>query len=290
MKSAESLQGHRPSVIVRSKDKVDSIEKTLTGLRSQTIDVEIVVVDSGSTDGTLEIARRYCDELIEIPASSFTYGGSLNLGAEKSSGDVVFALSAHCVPSSEQWVEWALEAYTDSSVAGTTGEVWAPNRGRLSGPTSFARGDVEANPFWGFSNHASSWRRSAWEAIPFDATVEACEDKLWMWRVLEMGSRVVADPRLVVDGGHRRAAGARELFRRVRREHRVLSGIVGYAVPTAGDLLQEWWGDFLYPSPHPNWQRRLSPLRATELLAAFVGDHEGARSRAAGMISINSDR
>jgi hypothetical protein len=31
-------------------------------------------------------------------------------------------------------------------------------------------------------------------------------------------------------------------------------------------------------------------LRATELLAAFVGDHEGARNRAAGMISINSDR
>ena len=47
--------------------------------------VEIVVVDSGSTDGTVAIAKRWCDRLIEIPEESFTYGYSANLGAEAAS-------------------------------------------------------------------------------------------------------------------------------------------------------------------------------------------------------------
>ena len=111
----------RPSVVVRAKNKEQTIEKALRGLRDQTVETEVILVDSGSTDRTVEMARPYCDRVIYIPPGAFTYGRALNLGARHASGEVVFALSAHCVPSSSKWVELALDAYTDDEVAGTWG-------------------------------------------------------------------------------------------------------------------------------------------------------------------------
>ncbi len=71
----------RASVIVRCKDEEKLLERALTSLRRQTVEPEIVVVDSGSTDRSLEIAKRWCDRLVEIPAESFTHGYALNVGA-----------------------------------------------------------------------------------------------------------------------------------------------------------------------------------------------------------------
>ncbi len=71
-----------PSVVVRAKNKEQTIERALRGLRDQTVETEVILVDSGSTDRTVEIARPYCDQVISIPAEAFTYGRALNLGAE----------------------------------------------------------------------------------------------------------------------------------------------------------------------------------------------------------------
>ena len=111
---------------MRAKDKEQTIERALRGLRAQTVEMEIILVDSGSTDRTVELARPYCDQVITIPAEAFTYGRALNLGAEHASGEVVFALSAHCVPPSPQWAEVSLGAYGDNDVAGT----WGPRPAR----------------------------------------------------------------------------------------------------------------------------------------------------------------
>ena len=70
-----------PSVVVRAKNKEQTIERALHGLRDQTVEAEVILVDSGSTDRTVEIARPYCDQVISMPAEAFTYGRALNLGA-----------------------------------------------------------------------------------------------------------------------------------------------------------------------------------------------------------------
>ena len=94
----------RASVIVRCKDKASTIERTFLALREQTVPVEVVVVDSGSTDGTLEIAERYADRLLRIRPEEFSYGHALNLGAAAASGEVHFALSAHGTGLSPTWI------------------------------------------------------------------------------------------------------------------------------------------------------------------------------------------
>jgi hypothetical protein len=151
----------------------------------------------------------------------------------------------------------------------------------LLGPTTYGIDDLalDRNPFWGLSNHASSWRREVWTEHPFDEHLDACEDLEWMWRILRSGFRITADPRLYVDGHHRRAEGLRPLFRRQYRERLALASILDYEPISGRRALREWWGRFPYPSEHPDWQRRLSPWRTTELLSEYVGDQIGARRR-----------
>jgi rhamnosyltransferase len=269
-----------PSVVVRARNKEQTIERALRGLRSQTVETEVILVDSGSTDRTVEIARRYCDQVISIPAEAFTYGGALNLGAEHASGEVVFALSAHCVPTNSQWVEVSLDAYRDDDVAGTWGPPTRPDGTPLDDPAKYKLGDLGSDATWGFSNHASSWRKEVWEQFPFDEKLMACEDKEWMWRVLSAGFSLYADPRLVVASSHRREAGLRPLYKRVHREHFVLVGMLGYPRLTLPGLVQKWWSEFPDGSARPNWQRRLSPWRAVELTAEYTGDLAGSRGTA----------
>ena len=268
-----------PSVVVRAKNKEETIERALRGLREQTVQTEVILVDSGSTDKTVELARPYCDQVICIPAESFTYGHALNVGVRHARGQVVFALSAHCVPSSPEWVEVSLSAYADDGVAGTWGPLTRPDGSPLNDPAKFSLADMGSDATWGFSNHASSWRKQVWERFPFDEQLVACEDKEWMWRVMSAGFSFYADPRLVVGSSHRRDAGLRALYKRVHREHLVLARMLGYPRLTIPGLLTKWWSEFPNASSRPNWQRRLSPWRAAELTGEYTGDLAGTKRR-----------
>ncbi len=67
------------SIIIRTYNESEYIEKLLIALKSQTLkDIEIILVDSESTDKTVEIAQKYCDRIINIKKSDFTFGYSLN--------------------------------------------------------------------------------------------------------------------------------------------------------------------------------------------------------------------
>jgi rhamnosyltransferase len=279
LEQRRALPAATPSVVVRAKNKVLTIERALRGIREQTVQTEVILVDSGSTDGTVELARPYCDQVISIAPETFTYGHALNLGAQHANGQVVFALSAHCVPSSSEWLELSLSGYADEDVAGTWGPLTRPDGSPLEGPAKFGLNDLGNDVTWGFSNHASSWRKRVWEQFPFDEQLVACEDKQWMWRVLSAGFSLYADPRLVVDSSHRRSAGVWSLYNRVHRERLVLSEMLGYPRLTIPGLVRKWWSDLPDVSSRPNWQRRLSPWRAAELTGEFTGDLAGSKRR-----------
>ena len=269
------------SVVVRAKNKQATIERTLRAVRAQTVHAQLIVVDSGSTDRTLEIARAYDAEIIETPPAEFSYGRALNIGAEHAHGDIVFALSAHSAPQGDQWIEWSLEAYQDPAVACTLGHLEGPDRQALAGPTAVFAADLDLkhNVTWGMSNHASSWRRSVWESFRFNEQMIACEDKEWMWRVLADGYSMVVDPRLDVDLQHRWAQGVKALYVRTFREWATLAEFVDFDVAPPLRAAARWWSDFPYPSNHPRWQRRLNPKRSAELVGEYLGVRAGARRR-----------
>lgn len=266
-----SSSGAPISVIVRAKDKVDTIGATLESLRRQSVEAEIIVVDSGSTDGTLALAERFADRVIEIEPADFTYGGALNIGAAAASAPVHAALSAHCVLDSPTWLEDSLAQYERPDVAATGAGFTTPAREPLVGTYFQTLQDVRSHPVWGFSNHASTWRASVWREFPFREDLGACEDKEWSWRVLAAGWTIAYATALDVPMGHRRAAGLRPLTQRITREAEAMVAL-GAAAPLSGRrALHEWWSTFPTRSRVPAMVRRTSPYRVAELVGGVRG-------------------
>jgi rhamnosyltransferase len=267
------------SVIVRAMNKADTIERSLTRLLDQTVEHELIVIDSGSTDGTVDIARRYADHLVQIPREEFSYGRALNLGARLASAPVHFAVSAHCLIERRDWIERALAHYERPEVAATAGARYLPDGRPLLEPFYQDAGTARVDPRWGFSNHASSWRASVWERFPFDEDMASCEDREWSWRVLAAGHRIVFDPRLYVGTGHRRAGGLAALYERTRREATELARKGHLGAPSLRESLREWWNDIPEGTPYPPLFHRLNYLRATEIAARHAGQRRGVRAR-----------
>ena len=87
------------SIVIRTKNEEKYLAQTLDMLIAQKeMDFEIIIVDSGSTDRTLDIIKNYHVKLIEIKPEEFTYGYALNIGAEAASGEYLLNLSAHAIP------------------------------------------------------------------------------------------------------------------------------------------------------------------------------------------------
>lgn len=207
------------SVIVRAKNEASFVERCLTSIRRQQgVGLEIILVDSGSTDATVRIARPFIDRLIEIPPSSFTFGRALNVGAAVANAAIHFAVSAHCMLHRDDWAARSLAHYADSAVCATSGASTGPDGTTLGAPLVCRAPEALRWRYWGFTNHASSWRGETWSRFPFDEHIDACEDREWAWRVMRAGYKLIADPELWVSADHRFGGGRRALFRRTRRE------------------------------------------------------------------------
>ena len=274
-----SSSKHPISVIVRAKDKVGTIGATLESLRRQSVEAEVIVVDSGSTDGTLRVAEELADLVVHIAPEDFTYGGALNAGAAVASAPIHAALSAHCVLDSRTWLEDSLGEYERADVAATTGGFTTPAGEPLPGTYHQTLEDVARDPLWGFSNHASTWRADVWREFPFREDLGACEDKEWSWRVLAAGWTIAYAPELRVLMAHRRAAGLRPLTRRIANEAEAMVSL-GAAAPLSGSrALHAWWSAFPTPSRLPSTVRRASPHRVVELAGAVSGSRRAVAVR-----------
>jgi rhamnosyltransferase len=211
--------------------------------------------------------------VIDIPSELFTFGRALNVGAKAATAPVHMAVSSHCFLPRTDWVERCLAHYRDPRVAGTAGGRWLPGGEQLTAVLRRDREHTLAHPFWGFSNHASSWRASVWRQVPFDEGLPASEDQEWAWRVTGRGWIIAVDPELTVPAAHRWTNGAAAYFRRTRREVASMQSFLPmrYGV---GELVDEWWNGVPRDSRHPAWAHRFLDYRR---LAGLAGKYVGAR-------------
>ena len=111
----------RVSVVIRTFNEEKWIRRTLTAVSYQDYpDFEIIVVDSGSSDNTLEEVKDFDVKLIHYEGE-YLPGKALNLGTKHTSGDLVAFLSAHCIPLNDKWIERLQVNFNDKSVVGVYG-------------------------------------------------------------------------------------------------------------------------------------------------------------------------
>jgi rhamnosyltransferase len=217
-------------VVIRTLDEAELIGRCLETLKAQRpgFDLDILVVDSGSTDDTIAIARSHGARIHEIAPEDFDYSMSLNAGIERVRGDLVILLSAHAIPVDDRWLAQMIAPFDDPRVAGVAGRQvpwpgapwWELRRLRAGFGAERIVYRRDPDDEMVFSNAASCIRRRAWEHERFE--LPAAEDLEWAQRVVAAGWTVVYEAAAAVYHSHDETP--REQARRMIDLNRVRPG------------------------------------------------------------------
>ncbi|HUF62620.1 MAG TPA: glycosyltransferase family A protein [Verrucomicrobiales bacterium] len=196
----------RVSVIMRSRNSERWIEAALGGLFGQSFrDIEVLVVDSGSRDATLEIASRFPCRIIGIPAESYFPGRVLNRAIPETAGEVLVFQNSDCIPAHENVLAALLEAFWAAEAEAAFGrqtpraDAWPWVR------RDYARAYPATGPAPGWlplSLAFAAMRRSSWRERPFYETAWGSEDIEWGTWARKTGRKVVYVPAAAVEHSH----------------------------------------------------------------------------------------
>ena len=172
------------SVVIRAYNEEKHIGRLLEGIQHQTAqDVELILVDSGSSDSTVSIAESFGVKIVHIPPQEFTFGRSLNLGVQAAISELIVIASAHVYPVYPDWLASLLHPFEDQEVALTYGKQRAPDSARFSEKQIFHQWYPDASKSQqetAFCNNANAAiRKSLWEKNPYDETLTGLEDLAW---------------------------------------------------------------------------------------------------------------
>ena len=221
----------RASIVIRVKNEARAIAATLGRIAMQrgVDDFEVIVVDSGSTDGTLDVVRETPARIIQIPARTFTYGRALNIGVAAAESERIVSLSAHSYPADEHWLASLIAPLDEDLVAGVYGQhlltplASIPDRIAvgLSGVAG-KRPRTQTRRVL-FSNANSAFRRDLAVAYPFDESLSGGEDAAWAFKVQRSGWVIRYEPRGAVFHEHNESF--ERLLRRLANDQPTLAGL-----------------------------------------------------------------
>ena len=228
------------SVVIPVKDGGPLLEEVLDGVRRQG-DLELIVIDSGSRDGSREIARAAGAELIEIPPEEFGHGRTRNLGAERAAGELICFLTQDAVPQ-EGWLDAFRDSFALDARVGAAFGPHLPHEG--TSPmiarelTEFFRGlapngrpSIQREGDLTFlSNVNACYARACWEEIRF-ADLDYSEDQAFGRAMLAAGWAKVFHPAAAVRHAH--DYGPVEFMKRYFDEYRGLREASGHVEPLA---------------------------------------------------------
>ena len=216
------------SIVIRAYNEEKHIGRLLEGIRQQTIkDVEITLVDSGSTDGTVSVAQSFGARIVRIASDEFTFGRSLNLGIQAATSELIVIASAHIYPVYPDWLESLLLPFEDENTALTYGKQRGLDFAKFSEQQIFHQWfpDVSTpNQETAFCNNANAMiRKNLWEKNPYDETLTGLEDLAWAKWAKGQGYKIayVAEAEIV----HIHNETPKGVYNRYRREAMALRKI-----------------------------------------------------------------
>ena len=207
------------------------------GIVRERYGLDVLVIDSGSTDDTVEHARAAGLRVHRIAPEEFGHARTRNLGVRLTTGEVICFLTQDVLPCTPDWPVRFAEALQDSAVAGVYGRQ-VPRDARsmemffvaLNYPAEALRFRAMGgghHPRPGrviFSNAFSAVRREVILQLPFTDNVPVSEDQVWAHQALSAGFDIVYSPQ--AEALHAHTYSLRGLFRR--------TFLVGRALRSAG--------------------------------------------------------
>jgi len=270
----------RAAVAIPTLQAAQTLPQLLKGLAQQqgVPAPELLILDSGSRDQTLELARAAGAKVVSVDRRQFDHGATRNLALEHTDADFIAFLSQDAVPADAAWLKELLEPLlSDPRVAATWSrqlprpheafferrELLAATTGsnlpRSIGPEDLAAAGVALNRVLVFANTASCIRSTVLRAHPFPRS-EFAEDRAWQANILRAGYRVVFVPSSKVIHSH--AYGLADNLRRnyddgrswlVQFGHRPYLSPIPYPLRSCGELVACWLRDLaaLRGEPEP---------------------------------------
>jgi len=227
--STHTATGIKASVIIPTLNAGPEFAKVLDATVNQKTDwpFEILVIDSGSTDETLDIVSKHpMVRLRQIDKKDFNHGGTRNLGAKLTTGDFIAYLTHDALPANDRWLHnlvTAIERFPNA--AGAFGKHLA-----YPDASAYTQRDLDAhfnamnqhslyvskdtNLVWYesndngwrqflhfYSDNNSCMRRSVWEKIPY-RPIKYGEDQVWADDIIKAGYGKVYAVQAVVYHSH----------------------------------------------------------------------------------------
>jgi glycosyltransferase involved in cell wall biosynthesis len=291
------------------------LDETLAAVASQRIDaeLELLVCDSGSTDGSVAVARAHGASVIEIPQREFSHGGTRNLLMERAQGDHVAFLTQDATPAGDAWLSSLVAGF---ELAADVGLVFGPYRPRPGSSPMVAReltawfesfsADgrprvdvlapdgrmIPARSLLGqlgfFTDANGCVARRAWRQVPF-RDVPYAEDRLLAQEMLRAGFAKVYVPDAAVVHSHDYSNW--QWLRRSFDEARAVREIYGWAEPlhprsTALNVWGRVGADLRWARAEP--ANRLTLPQALTILSRSTLHH--AARTAGGLLGARSER
>lgn len=267
----DHFQGPDASVALLTRNGGSLLERLLRAVRAQSTErrIEIVAVDSGSTDGTLEVLARFGARVAHVEAHEFNFGLTRDKVFGMARGEYIVSLSQDAIPADAHWLDNLIAPLSDRAVGASCGRsIPDPHREfpqfywEASGHFYFTR---EMRKFArrygrGLSNANAAYRRETWERLGFgDQPIG--EDFKFQTKLHAEGLRIQFPDAPVL---HHHNYTCKQLWRRCRNE--------GYGLRLLGcpyselDLLL----DLVNPRINRAWVGSLPRLQNAEVLFPTV--------------------
>ena len=296
----------RASVVIPTKNGGPLFREVLEAVAAQEFlgGFEVIVVDSGSTDGTAELAERMADRVIQVLPAEFNHGRTRNLAVAACRGEFVALLVQDATPADRRWLAKLVENFSDPKVAGAySRQIPRPDcppliRARLKRWSAggaermvkfvtdehalYALPEEEQIRLLSFDNVASCVRRSVWQDLPFPERPFG-EDLGWAWAALLQGFRLVYEPGSAVLHSHRKPLSYE--FKRVYLDHQNWNRLIGLRVfPRLSEALGEWprasgrawadlWAEGVRGPALLYWMAYAIAFALAQNLAQYLGAH-----------------
>jgi rhamnosyltransferase len=214
------------SVVILTKNEEKYIGSVLEMVFKQEVEggYEVIVIDSGSQDATLNIVRNYPVKIVNINPDEFAHSKTRNLGVILSKGVYVVFLTADAIPTNSIWLRNLILPFkSNSDIAGvysrqipksncypseardiSAGAALLPKIKSINTGVAHQVGYFNKNiwKFIIFSNISSAYRRDLLEKYPFKEDILAVEDQEWACRLIKNGYSIYYEPASCVHHSH----------------------------------------------------------------------------------------